>query len=127
MISSIDFRNRCVRSTCRITMAHTMKRLFERLGVGSFDIYYNRRLLCWAGYVARMSMDRMPRKLLTCWVEHSRPVGFPKMNWGRTLNKALKSYDLPTNFGQWKYLPQIVWLGSSGSAFGPPARVQQRL
>jgi hypothetical protein len=35
---------------CRITMAHTMnhriasKSLFERLGVGSFDSYYNRRL-----------------------------------------------------------------------------------
>ena len=45
---------------CRITMAHTMKHritsksLFERLGVGSFDSYYNRRLLRWAGHIARM-------------------------------------------------------------------------
>ena len=63
--------NRCVRSMCRITMAHTIKHritsksLFERLGVGSFVSYYNRRLLRWAGHVARMPMDRMPRKLLT--------------------------------------------------------------
>ena len=46
-----SFHNRCVRSMCRITMVHTMKHritsksLFERLGVGSFDSYYNRRLL----------------------------------------------------------------------------------
>jgi hypothetical protein len=33
--------------------------------VGSFDSYYNRCLLCLAGHVARMPMDRMPRKLLT--------------------------------------------------------------
>jgi hypothetical protein len=55
---------------CRITIAHTMKHciksksLLERLGVGSFDSSYNRRVLRWAGHVARMPMDRMPRKLL---------------------------------------------------------------
>ncbi len=47
-----------------------------------------------------MPMDRMPRKLLTGWVEHARPVGCPKMTWGHTLNKALKSYNIPTDFGQ---------------------------
>ncbi len=26
------------------------------------------------------------------------------MTWGRTLNKALKSYDLPTDLGQWSAL-----------------------
>ena len=90
----------------RITIARTMKHritsksLFERLGVGSFDSYYNRRLPRWAGHVARMPMDRMPRKLLSGWVEYARPVGCPTMTWGRTLNKALKSYDIPTDFGQ---------------------------
>ncbi len=93
---------------CRIAMAHTLKHritsknLIERLGVGSFDSYYNRRLLRWAGHVARMPMDRMPRKLLTGWVEHGR---LPAQTiGGRTLNKALKSYDLPTNFEKWSTL-----------------------
>jgi hypothetical protein len=112
-----SFHNRCVRSMCRIAMAHTMKHriisksVFERLGVGNFDSYYNRRLLRWAGHVARMPKDRMPRKLLTGWVEHDRPVGCPQMTWGRTLNKSLKSYDLPTNFGQWSTLAadRRVW------------------
>jgi hypothetical protein len=75
-----------------------------------------------------MPMNRMPRKLLTGWVEHARPVGCPQMTWGRALNKALKSYDLPTNFEQRStLLPQIVGFGSSGSTFEPPARVQQLL
>jgi hypothetical protein len=44
-----SFYNRCVRSMCRITMAHTIKHritsksLLGRLGVGSFDSNYNRR------------------------------------------------------------------------------------
>jgi hypothetical protein len=98
---------------CRITMAHTIKHhitsksLFERLGVGSFDSYYNCRLLRWARHVARTPMDRMPRKVLTGWVEHARPVGCLKMTWGRTLNKALKSNDISTDFGQWSILAAI--------------------
>ncbi len=95
---------------CRITMAHTIKdritskSLFERLGVGSFDSYYNRRLLRWAVHVARMPMDRMPRKFLTGWVQHARPVCCQQMAWGRTLKTALKNYDLLTDFGQWSDL-----------------------
>jgi hypothetical protein len=41
------------------------KGLLGRLGVGSFDEHYDRRLLRWAGQVARMPVDRMLRKLLT--------------------------------------------------------------
>ncbi len=61
--------------------------------------------------LARMPMDWMPRKLLTGWVEHARPIGCPQMTWGRTLNKTLKNYDLQTNFGQWSTLAadRRVW------------------
>ena len=90
----------------RITMAHTTihritsKSFFERLGVGSFDSYCDRRLLRWAGHVARMPMDWMLHTLLTGWDEHARSMDCPQITWGRTLKKALKSNDLPTNFGQ---------------------------
>jgi hypothetical protein len=46
-------------------------------------------------------MSRLPRKLLTGFVGHPRPTGCQDMTWGRTLNKALKSNDHPTEFGAW--------------------------
>jgi hypothetical protein len=38
-----------------------------------------------------------PRQLLTGWVAHPRPIGYPEMSFGRTLKKALKCNDLPTD------------------------------
>ena len=34
-------------------------------------------------------------------VRNARPRGAPQMTFGRTLNKALKSADLPTEFSKW--------------------------
>ncbi len=117
----------------RFKMAHTMKHratstsFLERLGVGSFDSYYKCRLLRWAGHVARMPMSQMPRKLLTGWVKHARPVGSPQMTWGRTLNKTLKSYALPTDFGQYT-CRRSHGLEAADRRSAPltPTRVQQR-
>jgi hypothetical protein len=96
------FHNRCVRSMCRVTMRHVIRHrirdadLRDRVGLHSFDGYYNTRLLRWAGHVARMPMTRTPRKLLTAWVKHKRPRGAPRMTFGRTLNKALKAAKIPS-------------------------------
>jgi len=96
----------------RITMAHAIrhhissKQLFGRLGLQALDTYYHHRILRWAGHVARMPMSRVPRKLLTSWVEHRRPTGSPQMTWGRTLKKALKRSDIPTDFATWSTLAQ---------------------
>lgn len=105
-----SFHNRCCRTMSRITMAHTIrhhitsKSLFVQLGMESLDTYYNRRILRWAGHVSRMPMSRAPRRLLTGWVAHPRPVGCPNMTWGRTLKKALTSAGLPTEFTKWRDL-----------------------
>ena len=102
------FHHRCARTMCRITIAHTIRHhistdsLLKRLGVEPLDTYYHRRLLRWAGHVSRMPLTRAPRKLLTGWVEHPRPIGCPQMTRGRTLKKALKSVKLPTDFIQWR-------------------------
>ena len=94
----------------RITMAHTIKHritsksLLERLGVGFFDNYFNRRLLRWAGHVASMPVDRMLRNYLTGWAEYAQPIGCPQMSWSRTLDIAPNRLDLPTHFGQWSAL-----------------------
>ena len=102
-----SFHNRCARSMCRISIAHTIRHsitsesLFRRLGIMDLDSYYHNRVLRWAGHVARMPMSRMPRQLLTGWVAHPRPIGCPEMTFGRTLKKALKRNDLPTDFAAW--------------------------
>ena len=65
------FHHRCVRTMCRITIAHTIRHhistesLLKRLGIEPFDTYYHRRLLRWVGHVSRMPLTRAPRKLLT--------------------------------------------------------------
>ena len=47
-----------------------------------------------------MEKDRLPRMLMTSWVPNSRPIGCPRMTFGRTVKKALKR--LP---GIWPNLP----------------------
>jgi hypothetical protein len=92
----------------RITIAHTIRHrissasLFKHLSIEPFDAYYNRRLLQWRGHVARMPLTRAPRKILTSWVDNPRHLGCPQMNWGQTLEKALQSNDLPTEFVKWR-------------------------
>lgn len=101
------FHNRCVRTLCRVKMRqvrrHRIKQdtLNARVGLQSLDYYYSTRLLRWAGHVSRMPWHRTPRKLLTSWVRHKRPVGAPSMTFGRTLNKALKSAGISTLAATW--------------------------
>jgi hypothetical protein len=58
--------------------------------------------LRWTGHVARTPLTRAPREILTNFVDNPRPFGCPQMNWGRTLEKALQSYGLPTEFAKWR-------------------------
>ena len=42
-----------------------------------------------------MDFDRrLPRRMLSSWVPHSRPTGAPTMTYGRSLGKALDHYHL---------------------------------
>jgi hypothetical protein len=106
------FHHKCVRAMCRVNMSHTIRHkistssLLERLQIQPLDYYYNTRLLRWAGHLARMPMHRLPRRLLTGWVNNPRPIGGVKMTFGRTLNKALKAAKLPTDFAKWHAIAQ---------------------
>jgi hypothetical protein len=79
----------------------TSESLFRRLSILDLGSNYHNRVLRWAGHAAGIPMSRAPRQLLTGWVAHPRPIGFPEMNFGRTFKKALKRYDLPTDFVTW--------------------------
>ena len=36
----------------------------------------------------------IPRRMLSCWVPHKRPLGAPRMTYGRTVGKALDVFDI---------------------------------
>ena len=131
-----SFHNRCVRTMCRVTIAHTIRckirteSLLKRLGIMSIDEYYHHRLLRWAGHIARMDTCRTPRKLITGWVENARPKGCPYMTWGRTLKKALRYYGVNSEFAVWSKLAQNreLWRNiyiSGGDSPLPSARDQR--
>ena len=74
------------------------------LGLFSIDCYITKSQLAWAGHVARMEFERLPRKLLSCWVTSKRPLGSPEFTYGRGLKKALIKANLPLN--NWYELAQ---------------------
>ena len=94
------FHARCVRAMCRVNRWHTRKfristlELLKRTGLSNIDAYVSKRQLRWAGHVARMDFDRLPRKMLSSWVTERRPVGAPEFTYGRGLYKTLKKAEI---------------------------------
>ena len=99
------FHARCVRSMCRVNLLHTRRHristadLLDRMDMNEIDSYITRRQLRWAGHVARMEFERLPRKMLSSWVANRRPRGAPEFTYGRGLIKSLKRVEL--NSGNW--------------------------
>jgi hypothetical protein len=91
------FHNSCVRAMCRVTMWHVREykisqaNLEHRLLLEPFDYYLARRRLRWAGHVSRMPMSRLPRLLLSSWVDHKRPKQRPQFTYGHGLKRDLSN------------------------------------
>ena len=100
---------------CRVTRKHTWdqhistRELEQRLGLETIDLYLARRQLRWAGHVSRMDFERLPRRMLSCWVPHVRPAGAPRMTYGRSLTKALDKFNVDAS--RWHELAadRTVW------------------
>ena len=94
------FHHQCIRSMCRVTRKHTWEHhissddLRKRLGLHRIEFYVFSRQLCWLGHVSRMDMERLPRRMLSCWIPHRRPVGRPRLTYGATMKKALRAFGL---------------------------------
>jgi transcription termination factor 2 len=109
-------------------MHHTHKHhirtetLLQRLGLKSCQHYFDSRMLRWAGHLARMPPDRLPRKFLTSWVaDKARPQGRPSASWVTTLEAVLVRKGIPTEFAEWTELSQdrsewLVLLNANGAA-----------
>ena len=86
---------------CRVNLLHVRRYrisnedLLDRLGLFSIDSYITKRQLSWAGHVARMGFERLPRKLFSSWVTSKRPRGAPEFTYGRGLKKALNKANIP--------------------------------
>jgi len=95
-----SFHNRCVRAMCGVSMVDVFENhisnenLFNRLDIKCIDSYVVKRQLRWAGHVARMDLNRLPRKMISSWVSAKRPRGSPEMTYGRSFYKALKKANI---------------------------------
>ena len=95
------FHHRCVRTICKVNLKSSFTQrirtetLLERLRLSPIDTYLVQRQLSWLGHVARMPMDRLPRRMLSSWVVNKRPRGSPQFTYGRGIYKALKKVDIP--------------------------------
>ena len=109
------FHARCARSMCRLNLWHTRKHhistvhLLQRIGLKSIDYYVTKRQLKWVGHVSRMNYNRLPRKMLSCWVSNKRPRGSPQFTFGRGIQKALKKANII--FADWHILAsnRLTW------------------
>jgi len=97
------FQNQCVRVMCHTNRylawqnRLSMSDLFVKLSLNSIDTYVTKKQLQWAGHVMRMPWERLPRKMLTCWVRSKRPRGCPKFTYGRSIRKLLKKSGIDTS------------------------------
>ena len=105
----------CIRAMCRVNLPQTYiyristENLLERLSLNKIDEYITLRQLSWLGHVARMSFDRLPRKLLSSWVNHRRPKGSPEFTYGRGIYKALRKVNVGVNKWFDMALDRNVW------------------
>jgi hypothetical protein len=89
------FHNRCAMSMCRVTRWHireygiTTASIQKVLKLRSIETYVCRRQLQWAGHLARMGPDRLPRRMLTSWCDRPRSAR-PFVTYGATLTAALE-------------------------------------
>ena len=75
-------------------------------------MYYSAsRTLLWAGHVAQMPKSRLPKRLMLSWVNEPRIAGGQEMNYGRSLQRHLDNFDIPSTFTDWGTLAQDwgVW------------------
>ena len=92
------------------------------LGVRNLEDSYRDRLLRWVGKLCRMPLTRLPRLLMTSWVEHPRRRGGQLKTWGRTVTTALRKCGAPTTFRQWNALAQAktAWRQATRSSLPKP-------
>ena len=67
-----------------------------------------------------MSMEQLPRRMLSAWVPHARPVGAPRLTFGRSVAKAMDVFDLDS--ARWPELAadRLAWQTMLRDGAPPP-------
>jgi hypothetical protein len=124
------FHHSCARRMCRISMWHTWKShissasVLQALGLRSIRTYTVRRQLQWAGHMARMPLDRLPRKLLTSWCYQARPLGRPELTYGEGLKNALEYARVPVATWMAQAQDKLAWKDTLLHIREPTRRLQ---
>jgi len=84
----------------------TSEGLQERAFVFALEHYLASRALLWAGHVAQMHKNRLPKRLVLSWIQEPRIAGGQEMTYGRSLQRHLNHFDLPTVLTEWVHLAQ---------------------
>ena len=98
------FHNNCTRKMCGVTTVKQWKTrgltcavLRDQLSIQEIESYVYKRSLAWLGHVAEMTMDRMPRKMLSCWVAAERTSGGQRVTYGKQVLSALRYAGIDTD------------------------------
>eukprot|EP00978_Attheya_sp_CCMP212_P004158 scaffold9027_cov61-Attheya_sp.AAC.6 len=99
------FHTRSVRSILRISINEVQEKrirnteILSRINLPTMDKLIAKRQLRWIGKVARMEEDRLPLKMLSCWVDKPRPTRKPHTTTRNSIVKSLQILDpaIPDN------------------------------
>ena len=75
--------------------------------------YISSQRLRWLGHVARMEIDRLPKRVMEGSVEGEGPVGRPRMQWYDNAMKDLQNLGLQNPREEWieMAVDRRVWRG----------------
>ena len=132
------FHARCVRAMSRVSRKHTWsehiqtQQLEQELGLETIDLHVKRRQLRWLGHVRRMGFERLPRRMLSSWVNAPRPRGAPQMTYGRSITKALEMFNIDVRTWPELAADRAAWretlrAGRPPPGFAPPPPPPRRL
>ena len=109
------FHHQCVRAMCHVSRFRlwkdhiTMIELMNEVDVKDIDSYLCKQQLRWVGHVIRMPWERLPRKMLSCWVRSKRPRGCPIFTYGRSIFKSLKHAGVDKNEWHEMAVDRVKW------------------
>ena len=120
-----SFHRRCARTIFGVTMFHVEKyhikteTVLEEINLLPINDYIARRNLAWFGKVMRMPFNRLPRKLISCWVPCPRPCSRLAV-WADTVLKYMEIAGIDIDNWGTHARDEAAWCDTIGTTYKPP-------